>query len=114
MPQIGDTVHVWPHPGRNVRSHAELNRFLPEEGMKLPWSAWLEEQLGQGMVHLTEPKAQIDAEEAKKRIAASVAAEEAAAKEAAATPAPTPTTEAPAAPAVASEPTSAPNQNEGK
>jgi hypothetical protein len=75
MPEIGDNVHVWPHPGRNVRSHAELNRMLPPEGMKLPWSAWLEEQHGQGLVHLTDPKAPIDQAEAKKRIAAARAEE---------------------------------------
>lgn len=82
MPEIGENVRVWPHPGRNVRSHAELNRMLPSEGMELPWSAWLEEQLGQGMVHLTDPKASIKPEEAKKRIAAAQADEAKAASEA--------------------------------
>lgn len=95
MPEIGKNVHVWPHPGRNVRSHAELNRTLPAEGMELPWSAWLEEQLGQGMVHLTDPKAAIDLEEAKKRIAAAQAEEAEAARakadaEPTASPAPPP------------------------
>lgn len=58
MPQIGTTVHVWPTPGQRVRSHdpAILNRYLPPDGMALPWSPWLEEMHGQGHVSLTDPR----------------------------------------------------------
>jgi len=73
--------------------------MLPQEGMELPWSAWLEEQLGQGMVHLTDPKASIDLEEAKKRIAAAQA-EEAKAAERAKVAAEQAAAPSPAAPAV--------------
>lgn len=105
MPEIGEIVHVWPHPGRNVRSHAELNRTLPAEGMELPWSAWLEEQLGQGMVHLTNPAQQVAPDEAARLIASSQSRET---KAAAAPDSPkSPPVELPAA---APDPTS----NEGK
>lgn len=55
MPEFGDRIHVWPHPGSNVRQFAELNRFLPPEGMVLPWSPWLKERLDDGSIHLTDP-----------------------------------------------------------
>lgn len=55
MPDMNEAVHVWPRPGANVRSHAELDRRLPPEGIDLPWSPWLEEMHGQGLVYLTNP-----------------------------------------------------------
>ncbi len=55
MAEIGELVHVWPHPGKQVRQYAELNRYLPPEGMTLPWSQWLEERHGDGSILLTDP-----------------------------------------------------------
>jgi len=55
MPEFGEPIHVWPHPGKQVRQFAELNRYLPPEGMTLPWSQWLEERHGDGSIHLTDP-----------------------------------------------------------
>ena len=55
MPEFGAFVYVWPHPGKQVRQFAELPRFLPPDGMELPWSQWLEERHGDGSIHLTDP-----------------------------------------------------------
>lgn len=58
-PSIGDVVHVWPHPGRRVRSHdpAILARYFDsDDGCKLPWSLWLETMHGEGHVYLTDPR----------------------------------------------------------
>ena len=65
-PSIGDLVHVWPHPGKTVRSHdpAVLHRYLDAEGAKLPWSQWLEDLHHAGLVHLTDPRG-ISLEEAR-------------------------------------------------
>lgn len=66
-PAIGETVHVWPHPGRPVRSHdpAILARYFPDDGTDLPWSQWLEELHGQGHVHLSDPRPQCSIEKAR-------------------------------------------------
>ena len=55
MPEFGTNVRVWPHPGLPVRQFDGLNRYLPPEGMDLPWSPWLKERLDDGSIHLTDP-----------------------------------------------------------
>lgn len=59
MPDLkhGDTVKVWPMPGKRVQRHPEaFGQFMSPDGDEVQFSDWIHDRLMDGSVCLHDPR----------------------------------------------------------